>query len=416
MTYDLCVIGGGWAGFNAAVYAARQKKSVCLVDSGDLGGTCLNRGCIPTKVFITQAKKGLAFAEIQEKRQATVSRLRSGMEFLLNQHKIVFAQGHARIEDPKTVVLEGGDSICASSILIATGSRPKELSCLPFDHKKIISSDDVFSLAELPKRWLVVGGGVIGCEFACFLNRMGCRVAIVEALGQLLTGFDAEISRKIHQFMSKAGIEISLGKGVDAQDGAAHDMVLVAAGREAVAEGLWADGLKIETQKGCVGVDRALRTGTPNIFAAGDCIGGYMLAHVAAYEGELAARNMFVGPEKRNYAAVPMSVFTEPEIGTVGLTEEEARIFRVACEVRTLSFLSVGMAHVLEETQGFVKVIAEERSGKVLGGHVIGPFASELVNMFSLVIKNGLNVKDLERTIFAHPSISEVLGEISRAF
>ena len=416
MTYDLCVLGAGWAGFSAAVDAARRKKSVCLIDSRELGGTCLNRGCIPTKVLIVQSKKGLSFSRMQEKRQATVTRLRSGMEFLLKQHKVIFVPGRGRIEDAKTVSVEGREAVSAKSILLATGSRPKELAQLPFDHKKIISSDDVFELSDLPERWLVVGGGVIGCEFACFLKRMGCAVTLVEVLPQLLTGFDAEIVRKLHQSMGKAGVEISPGKDAASFDTNAYDKVLVAAGRQAVAEDLWSDKVRIETRKGCVGVDRQLRTATPNIYAAGDCIGGYLLAHVAAYEGGLAVENIFGETQKRDYAAVPVSVFTDPEIGAVGVTEEEVKKFGAAYSARTVHFLSVGMAHVLEETQGFVKVIAEEKSGRILGAHVIGVHATELVNIFSLALKNGLGVKELSRTVFAHPSISEVVGEVARSF
>jgi len=416
MTYDLCVLGAGWAGISAALDAARRKKSVCLIDKGDLGGTCLNRGCIPAKVLVVQSKKGLAFADIQEKRRATVARLRSGTEFLLRQHRVVFLPGRGRIEDPKTVSVEGKEAISAASILIATGSRPKELEPLPFDRKKVISSDDVFGLADLSKRWLVVGGGLIGCEFACFLSRMGCAVTVAEVLPQLLTGFDADVVRKLRQSMEKAGIEVLLSKDAASLDMAAYDKVLVATGRKPVTEDLWSEKVKIEIDRGGVGVDRQLRTGVPNIYAAGDCIGGYLLAHVAAYEGGLAVANIFDGTAKRDYTAVPVSVFTDPEIGAVGVTEEEAKKFGAAYTARTVHFLSVGMAHVLEETQGFVKVIAETASGKVLGAHVVGVHATELVNIFSLAIKNGLSVADLSRTVFAHPSISEVVGEVARSF
>jgi len=416
MVYDVCVIGGGWAGFNAAVDAAKRKKSVCLVEAAELGGTCLNRGCIPTKVLIAQSKKGVSFLQIQEKRQATITRLAQGMEFVVKQNKIALIKGRARITAPQTVSVEGGEDIEAGAILIATGSRPKPLEELPFDGTKIISSDDIFKMKDLPKRWLVVGGGVIGCEFACFLDRMGCTVTIGEAMPQLLTGFDAEISRRLHQFMTKAGITVLLGQKAGEYDLSAYDKVLVAVGREAVTQDLWSDKVKIEMQKGCVSADRQLRTATPNIYAAGDCIGGYMLAHVAAHEGELASANMAGAEQKRDYLTVPASVFTDPEIGAVGLTEVEAKAFGAATTVRTVHFLSVGMAHVLEETRGFVKVIVEEGTGRVLGAHIFGGQASELVNTFSLIIKNGLSIADLRGTIFAHPSVSEVIGDIARSF
>ncbi|MGE5279449.1 MAG: dihydrolipoyl dehydrogenase family protein [Deltaproteobacteria bacterium] len=414
--YDVCVIGGGWAGLNAALLASKRGKSVCLVEKDALGGTCLNRGCIPTKVFITQSKNGLSFPAMQEKRLAAVARLGKGVESLLRQAKVTVVRGRGRDIGPHSIAVEGGESIDAGAVIIATGSRPRALPQLPLDGKKLISSDDFFSLSELPGNWLVVGGGVIGCEFACFLRRMGCSVTVCELLPRLLAGFEADVSRRLQQEMAKSGITVLVGQKVEELDLGAYDKVLLAVGREPVLDGLWADTAALGTEKGFISADRQGRTTVPSIYAAGDCIGGYLLAHVAAYEGELAAANACGDAEKRDYAAVPASVFTAPEAGAVGLTEAEARTFGAACQARTVHFLSVGMAHVREETAGFVKVIAEEGSGRVLGAHIIGPEASELVNIFSLIVKNKMTVKDIRHTIFAHPSISEVIGEIARAF
>jgi dihydrolipoamide dehydrogenase len=345
MTFDLAVIGAGWAGMNAALAAARQGRSVVLIEERDLGGTCLNRGCIPTKVFITQAQHGLSFSDIQKKKIEVVDRLRQGLAFLVKSNKIEYIQGRARFEGPSRLVVDDR-VIEASSYLVATGSRPKSLPSSSIDSAKLLTSDDMLQLDRLPSKVLVVGGGVIGCEFACFLKRMGVATTVVEALPQLLPGFDVDVAKKLKQFMEKSGIAVHVGKTTNDVDVSSFDKILAAIGREAVTDGVGLEAAGVIMEKGVISVDRELQTNAKGIYAAGDCIGGYMLAHVASYEGELAAANATgdadkAGRGKRDYVAVPASVFTDPEIGTVGVREEEARSFGVRAKTRrSITFLS----------------------------------------------------------------------------
>ncbi len=417
MGYDVCVIGAGWAGFNAALKAAKSGKSVCLIEEGEIGGTCLNRGCIPTKALLAYSKQGLTLPEIQKKKNDVVARLRQGMAYMLKTHKIDYVHGRALIEDPSTVSVTAAEPVKARFILLATGSEPRDLPGIPFDHEKVISSDDVLDLVTPPKSILIIGGGVIGCELACFFKRMGAQVTILEATKQLLPGVDAQISKKLEQALQKQGMTIRLDTKAEAAEFENFEKILLAVGRKSVVKGLWKDKVALKVEGGSISADRELKTSVPSIYGAGDCIGGYMLAHVASYEGELAADNMFASKaQNRDYRVIPASVFTSPEVGMVGISEEEARQFDVRYLSRTVHYLSVGMAHVLEDTQGFVKVIANEETGRILGAHVIGLQATELVNIFSVLMKSDIPVAGLRKTVFAHPSVSEIIAEVARAF
>jgi len=407
MKYDLCVIGAGWAGFNAALSAAKLGKKVCVIEEKEIGGTCLNKGCIPTKALLQYSKQCSDILEIQKKKNEVVTRLKQGMSYMLKASKVEFIQGKAKIAG-KDRVLVGPDNkeISAKFILVATGSAPKDLPNVKIDHKRIISSDDCLELAQSPKKFLIIGAGAIGCEFACIFNRLGSEVTIVEIAAEILPGIDTQVSKKLHQALTRAGIAIYTDKKIEGFDLEQYDKVLLSVGRRAVnIEGF-----------GDISADRELKTSMPGVYAAGDCIGGYMLAHVASYEGELAIRNMFLKPEKRDYTVVPSSVFTTPEAAAIGITEEEAKKFGVAYKAKTVHFLSVGYAHILENTDGFVKVIAEEKTGRILGASMIGIQATELVNIFSLLMKNKIPIGGIKNAILAHPSISEILTEIAKAF
>ena len=417
MKYDLAIIGAGWAGFNAAVSAAKLGKSVALIEKGSIGGTCLNKGCIPTKAFLQYSKKNSSLAEIKSKTNETVSRLGSGMAYLVKNYKIDYlSDSAAHIESEDSILIGADKKISTRFILIATGSVPVELPQLKIDHKQVISSDDVFSLESIPKKILIVGGGVIGCELACFFERMGSSVDIVEITESLLPGVDSNITKKLQQSLQKAGITVYLAKKLEELDLASYDKILLAVGRRPVFNGLWSEELGIKTEKAAIVVDRFLRTSVRNIFACGDCIGGYMLAHVASYEGELAVSNMFSKPKPRDYSSVPASVFTTPEIGTIGVSEAEAKKAGTDYKANTVHFLSVGMAHILGDAQGFLKVIIEKKTGRILGASIIGVLATELVNIFSVAMKNKLSISDLRQTIFAHPSISEIIAEAAKTF
>lgn len=416
MDYDLCIIGAGWAGFNAALSAARLGKKVCLIEERQIGGTCLNKGCIPTKALIHYSKQGLTLSEIQKKKAACVLRLKSGMSYLLKSHKVDYLEAKARIEKDGSVSINENKTYKPKFILIATGSLPRELPDLKFDHQKVISSDDVLNLEKLPKKILIVGAGAIGCEFANIFKRLGAQVTIVEIMPQLLPGFDIEVSKKLQQSYQKAGITIYVGKSAREFKLNDYDKVLLAVGRQAKIDGIWGKEIEIKVEKGSICVDKELKTSAPHIFAAGDCIGGYMLAHVASYEGELAVNNMFLEPRQRDYSSVPSSVFSSPEVSCIGASEEEVKKSGIGYKANTVHFLSIGIAHILEDTDGFVKVICEEKTGRILGASIIGLQATELVNGFSILMKNNVTIKALRNTIFAHPSVSEIIAEVAKAF
>lgn len=416
MEYDICIIGAGWAGYNAALKAAGLGKKACIIEEREIGGTCLNRGCIPTKAFVYHALRGLPLAEIQKKKQDVIDRLRAGMSYMVNSKKIDYIKGRAKIKSANLVEAGESQEIKTKFILIATGSVASELPHLKIDHQKVVSSDDILALQDVPKKMLIIGGGSIGCEFASIFNALGCEVSIVEIAPQLLPGFDAQVSKKLQQFFQKAGIQVFLGRGFAEMNLNEYDKVLLAVGRKPFINGLIADGVSIKNENGIIETGRDLSTSVSGIFAAGDCIDGYKLAHVAAYEGELAVNNMFLEPKNRDYSVIPASVFTMPEVSAIGINEEEAKKFGASYKAVTVHFLSIGMAHIHENTQGFVKVIIDKRSGCILGAAIIGPQASELVNAFSIIMKNGITAAGLKSTIFAHPSISEIIADVFRSF
>ncbi len=415
MDYDLCILGAGWSGFSAAVSAAKRNKKVCLVESQEIGGTCLNRGCIPTKTFVHYSRQGASLIEIQAKKREILARLRTGMQHVVKARVIDYFQGCGVIQGPNEVAVSGQRKISSRYILIATGAQPQELEGFVFDGRRVLSSDGLLEISDLPQSLLVVGGGVIGCEFASIFNRLGSKVTIVELASQLLPGIDGELSQRLSNEFQKAGIEVVLGKGPEGLPVERHDKVLVAIGRRARSEGLWVQGLGIETDRGALVVDRTLKTGLSSVYAAGDCIGGYQLAHVASYEAELAVQNMFDRPQNRDYAVIPSSIFTFPEIGVVGLSEAELKAGQADYRTAKVNFLSVGMAHVMGQTQGFAKVFMDPSAGVLLGACIIGLQATELVNVFSMAMRNRLTISDLRRTVFAHPSVSEIVAEIARS-
>ncbi|MDD5005571.1 MAG: dihydrolipoyl dehydrogenase [Candidatus Omnitrophica bacterium] len=417
-TYDLVIIGGGWAGFNAALEAKKLEKKVCLIECSQIGGTCLNQGCIPTKVLTNFAKKtsgGLSqgLSLFKKEKENTVSTLKNGMEFMLKSQKIDFIRGTAKIiSQDKVLIKEEKEEIGAKFILIATGSRPKDLPFLKFDHKRILSSDDILELDSLPGNLLIVGGGVIGCEFACALNKLGSKVTIAEILDRLVFMFDKDISQKLEQVFKKLAITVNTGYDIKDKDLSSYDKILLCVGREVNFNELFESKAGVETDKnGFIRVDDKLKTSVSRIYAAGDCTGGLQLAHVASYEGRMAVNNMFGKPRSVDYSAVPSSVFTNPELAQVGMNQEEARNKVKNTKIIKKFFLSVGMAHIIKETDGFLKLIIDSDNNTILGAGIIGPQATELINTLTVAIKYKLTLDDLKDLIFAHPSISEIFTE-----
>ncbi|MFC1709677.1 dihydrolipoyl dehydrogenase [Candidatus Omnitrophota bacterium] len=412
--YDLVVIGAGWAGFNAALQARKLGKSVCLIEKDEFGGTCLNRGCIPTKVLTHFAKGGSKeLSEFQKEKAETITKLKGGIEFALKSQKVDLVKGTAKIISENEITIKEDDRQLESKfILVAVGSKPKPLPFLRFDHERILSSDDILKLDSLPKNLLVIGGGVIGCEFASALNKMGTKVTIAEIMDRLVFVFDRDISKKIEQIFKKSGITVNTGYDIKDKDLSEYDKVLLCVGRRVNLEDLFDPKLGIEiTDHGFIKVDNALTSSIHNIYAAGDCISSLQLAHVASYEAKLAVGNMFGQLQKVDYSAVPSSVFTNPELAQVGLNEDTAKGHFSSIKVIKKPFASVGMAHIFKQTEGYLKLIIDQDSDIIVGAGIIGPLATELINTLALAVKYKVTIKNLEDLVFAHPSISEIFTE-----
>jgi len=428
MDYDLVVIGAGWAGFNACLKAKELGLKVLLVEKGQVGGTCLNRGCIPTKALIQSAKvytlvkkaenfginistpPKIDFLKIQERKEKIIQQLRSGMQFMLKS--IDFLNAPAQILSPQEVKAE--DKIIKTKfILIACGSKPMELPALKFDAKKVISSDEILNLKEIPPSLLIIGGGVIGCEFASLFSVLGTQVTVVEKMPQLLPGQDKEVARKLETIFKKKGIKIHTNTdagGVDLKD---YALTLLCIGRVANTQDLALEKLGINLEKGRILIDEYLKTNIPTVFAAGDCTGKIMLAHFAAYQGCVAVENMAQPdhPKKSDNTAVPNCIFTDPQIASVGLSEEEAQNKGREIKINKFDFLGLGMARILDESEGFLKVISDQKTQEILGASIIGPQATELIGILTLAITQHLKISQIQETIFAHPTVSEAIGE-----
>lgn len=425
--YDLAVIGSGWAGFNAGLRANELGLKVVLIDKGQIGGTCLNLGCIPTKALIQSAKvyslskkshifgieianPQINFSKIQERKNKLIQQLQSGMHFMLKG--IDFINEQAKILSNEELKV-GTQTIKAKFILIAIGSKPLELANLKFDGKKIISSNEILNLKEIPRSLLIIGGGVIGCEFASLFSILGSEVSIIEKMPQLLLGEDKEVAKKLETSFKKKGIKISTGTDAANIDIKNYDLVLLCIGRIPQTSDLGLDKLNIKLEKSAVVVDEYLRTNIYNIYAAGDCTGKLMLAHYANYQGRIAAENIASSdnPKKANNINIPNCIFTDPEIASIGLSEEKAKGQGIEIRVSKFYFLGSAMAHILDETDGFIKILSDKKTDQIIGATIIGPRATELIGIVTEAISTHLKTSQIKDTIFAHPTLSESITD-----
>ena len=424
--YDLIIIGAGPAGVAAAEYAARNGFKTALIEKEALGGVCLNSGCIPTKTILhttklfSQFKKSSKFgitcaqgpeidlSRLGQRVKEVNTQLRAGLDFLVKSNKIDLFNAEAGIVSP--VQVKAGDKILETRhILIACGSKPIELPKIKFDGKKIISSSEALDIREVPKKLLIIGGGVIGCEFAEIFLSLGSLVEIVELTSNLLPGIDKEAARRIESVFKKKGVKLSLNTDASALNFTDYDKVLLCVGRAPYSDCF--PGLDIKKERSRILVNEYLQTSAPDIYAAGDCIGGYLLAHAASYEGRLSVQNMLSGnTRKADYKAVPSCIFTNPEIACVGLSEEDARKKEREVVIKKFDFRALGMAYVFDETDGFVKIIADKEEN-ILGASIVGHKASELIHVLALAVNNGLKLSQARDTIFAHPTVSEAIAE-----
>ncbi|MFZ5800105.1 MAG: dihydrolipoyl dehydrogenase [Candidatus Omnitrophota bacterium] len=425
--FDLGIIGSGWAGFNAAITAAKLGAKVVLFEDNEIGGVCLNRGCIPTKTLAHSARllassrhyskfglevKGidLVWENLQSRKTQIVEDLQKGICFQLNSAKVEVVKSRAKIAAANLIEADGR-AFESRFIIIATGSAAAELPFLKFDHHRIISSDDILSLNRLPQNLLIIGAGAIGCEFASIFSALKVKVTIIELMENLLPGEDREASRKLEAVFKKSGIRVLTKTRVEDIDLKEFDKILVCVGRRIDTGDLFTYSPVVKTQSGRILVNEFLQTSEENIYAAGDCTGIKLLAHVAAYQGRRASENIFGRRRKADYHAIPNCIFTNPEVASVGIGEQEAKASGREIITSKFDWLASGMARILEEPDGFIKLVADKSSGELLGASLIGPKATELIGVLTLAVQQQMKIKDINETIFAHPSLCEGLFE-----
>ncbi len=467
MAQKIIVIGGGPGGYVAAVRAASLGGDVTLVEKENLGGTCLNWGCIPSKIMKNSADVFLKLSKashlgidvegsitpnmmaLMVRKNKILEAQRKGIASLLKSNNIKVEEGSAAISSLGNVVvtLTNGENktIQYDKLIIATGTEPLNVPSFPFDHKKVLSSNDILELDHIPESLVIVGGGVIGCEFAFIFSALGTKVTVVEAMSRLLPlpSVDEDCSKLLHREMKKRkitvlcdtvvtdsnidenGLNIHIDvspftdnpkpKKLKANSITAKKMA-VCIGRSALSSDLGLENIDLKTTKqGWIEVDEHLETSVKGVYAIGDILGPekVMLAHVASHEGIMAAQNALGQKSVMNYDVIPGAIFTMPEIGTVGLSEKEAIKRGFEVDAFSLNFRTLGKAQAIDEIAGVAKMIVEKQTNRVLGVHLMGAHATDLIAEATLAIQNGLTAKEIAHTIHAHPTLAEIMGELS---
>lgn len=438
--YGLAIIGGGPAGYSGAIHAAKKGISVVLIEQADVGGTCLNRGCIPSKVMLEAAtliqshKSYVDEISINEDklfqhRSTVVKKLRKGIEYLLKKNKITIISGKASLNDAHTVEVEtsnGTQLIHAEYILLATGSKPRELKQLNSYPEYVINSDDATQTQDIPKSITIIGAGAIGVEFAYIYRALGSHVTLIEMMDRVLPGEDIDISNALKEKLESLGIHIITGKSIETiyidNDGITillegtvkitSQKIFSSTGRQPNIEGLRLEECGIEIgNRSQILVDGFLQTHIPTIYAAGDVTGRMMLAHVALSQAITAVDNMFDEVKQRwNGTVIPRCVYISPEIACVGLTEQEALLQGISIKVETMPFAANGKAVATGEEEGFIKVIANQKN-QILGVHIFGPRATDMISQGSFYISNKFDVNKVAKQVYPHPTYSETLYE-----
>jgi len=440
---DLLIIGGGPGGYVAAIRARQLGMEVSLFEQDKLGGTCLNRGCIPTKAYYKNAEVlrtmerlsdynirclGVQFnmALAKERKDTIVAKLVTGVASLVQANGVEVIKGQAEILDDSTV-RANDQEYRGRKILIASGSESVPLPIPGVDLPGVTTSTELLEIKEVPPRLVIIGGGVIGLEFACIFKAFGSQVTVLEAADHMLGSLDSELTKRMNVYMKRQGISILTGTQVqEIQALNEHlmvcsqskkealqteaDLVLLAAGRRAATVGLNLEKLGIETERGFIKVDDNFASSVKGIYAIGDVIGGQMLAHVASEEAIVAVERLAGMDSRVAYHAVPACIFTFPEIATVGMSEDQAKQQGIAYQVGKFQFAANGKAMTMGETDGLVKVIADQ-DDTIIGVHIMGPHASDLILEATLMVKNRMRIEDIRGTIHPHPTLGESLAE-----
>jgi dihydrolipoamide dehydrogenase len=456
-SYDLIVIGSGPGGYVAAIRAAQLGlKTACIESSPTLGGTCLNVGCIPSKALLVSSEKfseaqhglavhgvkigtvGLDLGAMMGHKSKVVKDNTAGIEYLFKKNKIDWLKGRGRIVAAGQVAVDGAngsETYATKNILIATGSESMPLAGITVDEKRIVTSTGALELASVPKSMVVIGGGVIGLELGSVWQRLGTKVTVVEFLDRILPGMDGEVSKSMQKILAKQGMEFKLstkvtsakveGNGVavtlEAAAGGSPekmqaDVVLLAIGRRPYTEGLGLDkvGVKLDERKRIL-VGHNFETNVKGIFAIGDVIPGAMLAHKAEDEGVVCAEMLAGQSGHINYDAIPGVVYTWPEAASVGKTEEELKKAGVTYKTGKFPFSANGRARAMNETEGFVKILADAATDRVLGAHIVGADAGTIIAELAMAIEFGASSEDVARTCHAHPTLNEAVKEAALA-
>jgi dihydrolipoamide dehydrogenase len=452
--YDVAVIGAGPGGYVAALRAAQLGLKVAVIEKEFVGGTCLNIGCIPSKalldathllaeirrasVFGIQAEGvEVDFAAMQRHKARVVKTLTTGVRGLLRRHKVDLIEGAARFVERDVVEVEtrdgGRDVVRADNVIIATGSVEAELPPVPFDGERVLSSRGILDLEEVPETLVVVGGGYIGLEMSSVYSRLGSRVIVLEMMDGVLPEMDRELAETAHKLLAEQGLDIRTGARVTGAevggdrvevsyeiDGNSEtvtaDRVLVSIGRRPATAGLGLEAIGLEIDdRGFLTVDHGMRTGVPGVYAIGDVVSTPMLAHVASEEGVVAAECIAGEDATMEYDAIPAVVFTAPELASVGLTEEEAEALGHELRIGRFPFRGNGRARALDDVEGWVKVIADAGSDRILGVHCVGPDAGHLIHEAVVAMGYAGYAEDLALTVHAHPTLSEAFKEAALA-
>ncbi len=450
--FQAVVIGGGPGGYVCAIRLSQLGfKTACIESRGSLGGTCLNIGCIPSKSLLNLSEefnkvqhlsnKGIEIGEVKlnlskmmKNKDKAVTILTKGVEFLLKKNKIAYFKGTGSFKSKNEILIKGEENketlIQAEKIIIATGSVPVSLPGIEFDEKIIVSSTGALKLKQVPKKMLVIGGGYIGLEMGSVWSRLGAEVHVIEFLDHITPGMDKEVSNEFMKILKKQGINFHMQHKVESikksnskasvltidKDGNKKsfdcDVVLISVGRRPNTNGLNLEKIGIEIdEKSRVKTDKNFKTNQDNVYAIGDVIAGPMLAHKAEDEGIAVAENIAGQSGHVNYDTIPGVIYTTPEVASIGKTEEQLKEKNIKYKIGKFSFMANSRAKAIDDTEGFVKILADEKTDKVLGAHLIGPHVGELISEIGIAMEFGASSEDIARTCHAHPTFSEAVKE-----
>lgn len=445
-SYDIAVIGAGPGGYPAAIKAAQLGKRVALIEAGEMGGTCLNRGCIPSKTLISNADTlnlvrhakdygiiingeiNVDFNQMVQRKNNVVEKVRKNLEGLVKSNHITIIRGFGKFISPHEIKVMGQDNLIlrADKIIIATGSEPRSIPAFPFDGKKILDSTSLLNIDRIPKSIAIVGGGIIGCEFASLFNALGSKVTIIEMMPSIVPTVPASVSTHLVKAFEKKGIDIlpnSLVEGIDTSGSGVvvklpeektveAEIALVAVGRKLNTDqiGLEKAGIVVD-RSGLIPVNDKMETSVDGIYAIGDIASKWWLAHVASHQGLVAAKNASGQDARMHYNAIPSVIFTDPEIGIVGLSLEEAEAAGYKAAIGAFPFQALGKSQAALATDGFAQIVFDKATGQILGAQVVGHDAGTLVGEMGVAIANELTLDCITETIHAHPTVAEVWME-----